>query len=278
MPRTPDVNLLELGSHFSFGENWRRYAQKIDETRIEEAEKSLLRLVGFDAIQGRTFLDIGSGSGLFSLAALRLGCTRLLAVDLDPACVDTTRALLERHAPESQWDCRCQSVFDLTPDVTGAFDVVYAWGVLHHTGAMRKAMRRAAAQIAPGGMLAIALYGKTPFCWFWRVEKKIYSQAPAWAQAVMKAVYLSLFRFRLAFKGETLRQHRDNYHRQRGMDMHHDCHDWLGGYPYESIAPNEVMRLLHDLGLECVRSFVYPSIGLFGNGCDEYCFTRPAST
>ncbi len=71
-PRT----LLELDSHFSFGENWSHYAEKIDEARIEEAEKSLIRLVGRENIEGKTFLDIGCGSGLFSLAAVRFGAKK----------------------------------------------------------------------------------------------------------------------------------------------------------------------------------------------------------
>src|SRR5580692_10613335 len=97
-------NLLEFESHFSFGENWAQYAEKIDERRIEEAEKSLIRLVGRESIAGRTFLDIGCGSGLFSLAAVRLGCKRLLAVDLDPQSVETTRKTLSRYAPGGNWD------------------------------------------------------------------------------------------------------------------------------------------------------------------------------
>src|ERR1700691_1213995 len=96
---------LQLETHFSFGENWSQYAEKINEARIEEAEKSLLRLVGREAIEGRTFLDIGCGSGLFSLAAVRLGCRKLLAVDLDPNRVQTTRETLERYAAsDANWD------------------------------------------------------------------------------------------------------------------------------------------------------------------------------
>src|SRR3984893_13834852 len=137
-------NLLELESHFSFGETWAEYAQKIDEKRIEEAEKSMIRLMGREAIEGKTFLDIGCGSGLFSLAAVRLGCKQLLAVDLDPKSVETTRRTLSLHAPDGNWDCRNVSVFDLDPATMGMFDVAYSWGVLHHTGAMYKAIAKAA--------------------------------------------------------------------------------------------------------------------------------------
>jgi 2-polyprenyl-6-hydroxyphenyl methylase/3-demethylubiquinone-9 3-methyltransferase len=267
-------DLMELQSHFSFGENWEEYARKIDERRIKEAEKSLVRLVGRESIQGRTFIDIGSGSGLFSLAALRLGCKRLLAVDIDPKCVEITRALLVSRASGGQWECRSASVFDLIPSNVGTFDVVYSWGVLHHTGAMHRALRSAASLVAPGGLIAIALYGKTPFCRMWRVEKRFYSQASRPVQAVLRKIYLAFFQMRLAMRGETISEHRRTYYQQRGMDMDHDCHDWLGGYPYESIEPREALKYVCGFGFEPVRFFVSPCIGLFGNGCDEYCFTK----
>jgi predicted RNA methylase len=268
-------NLLELESHFSFGENWAQYAEKIDETRIEEAEKSLLRLVGRESIEGRTFLDIGCGSGLFSLAAVRLGCQRLLAVDLDPNSVRTTRKTLQRYAPSgANWDCQRISVFDLDPGRVGTFDVVYSWGVLHHTGDMYKAIEKAAMVVAPKGTLTLALYGKTPFCGLWRIEKRIYSRSPQWAQRAIEHVYGALVGARLALKGESRKKRQETYFQQRGMDMYHDTRDWLGGYPYESISPREAMTCMHRLGFEPIRSFVTPSIGLLGSGCDEYSFTK----
>jgi predicted RNA methylase len=268
-------NLLEFESHFSFGENWAQYAQKIDERRIEEAEKSLIRLLGRESIEGRTFLDIGCGSGLFSLAAVRLGCKRLLAVDLDPNSVETTRKTLERHAPSgANWDCKRISVFDLDPVHVGTFDIVYSWGVLHHTGAMYKAIEKASTVVAPHGTLALALYGKTPFCGLWRIEKRIYSRSPKWVQRAIERVYYVAVSARLALKGESLKKRRETYFQQRGMDMYIDTRDWLGGYPYESISPNQAMTYMNKLGFEPVRSFVTPCIGLLGAGCDEYSFTK----
>jgi 2-polyprenyl-3-methyl-5-hydroxy-6-metoxy-1,4-benzoquinol methylase len=269
--------LLELESHFSFGENWSHYAEKIDEARIEEAEKSLIRLVGRENIEGKTFLDIGCGSGLFSLAAVRLGAKKLLAVDLDPQSVETTRKTLSRYAPGGNWDVQNISVFNLNSDKQGVFDVVYSWGVLHHTGAMYQAITKASTMVAPGGMISLALYGKTPFCGMWRIEKRIYSKSPKWVQKIIEAFYIMLVRVRLALKGESLKQRREKYWKQRGMDTYHDMRDWLGGYPYESISPDEAMSFMRGLGFDQVRSFTEPCIGLLGAGCDEYSFTRTAT-
>jgi 2-polyprenyl-3-methyl-5-hydroxy-6-metoxy-1,4-benzoquinol methylase len=274
VPQTQE--LLELDSHFSFGENWSHYSEKIDDARIAEAEKSLLRLVGRENIEGKTFLDIGCGSGLFSLAAVRLGARKLLAVDLDPKSAETTRKTLSRYATGGNWDVQNISVFNLDPTKLGVFDTVYSWGVLHHTGAMYQAITKASTMVAPSGMISLALYGKTPFCGMWRVEKRIYSRSPKWIQKIIEAVYLTVVRMRLALKGESYQKRREKYWEQRGMDMYYDTRDWLGGYPYESILPEEAETFMRGLGFEQVRSFVEPCIGLLGAGCDEYSFTRKA--
>ena len=81
----PDpASLREAGSHFAFGQNWASYADLIDEERVAEAERGLVRLLGPDGVKGRTFLDIGCGSGLQAAAAIRLGAARVLALDIDP--------------------------------------------------------------------------------------------------------------------------------------------------------------------------------------------------
>jgi 2-polyprenyl-3-methyl-5-hydroxy-6-metoxy-1,4-benzoquinol methylase len=261
---------------FAFGENWADYARTIGDPELTEAKQALLKLLPAEELAGRSFLDIGSGSGLHSLAALDLGCSKLVAVDLDENSVATTRALLSRHAPQRSWDCRQKSVFDLEPQRDGRFGVVYSWGVLHHTGNMRLAIERATAMVEPGGYFVVALYRKTRFCGFWKVEKRLYSRAPRLVQKAVQAVYVAAFSAALTLKGESAVEH-FGQQRERGMSWRHDVHDWLGGYPYESIAADDAVALLRQLGFSLVRSFVKPpSVGRFGTGCDEFVFRRGA--
>lgn len=269
-------NLTSLESHFRFGDNWASYAKHINEERIAEAERGLLRLVPREELSGRTFLDIGCGSGIHSLAAARLGARRVQAVDLDPRSVETAQALLAARAPTTDSRVEVASVFDLTPDRIGTFDVVYSWGVLHHTGDLDTALRRAAALVAPGGLFAFALYRRTHLDSLWVMEKRWYTKASPQAQARARAVYTNLFKLGLLATGRDFATYAATYERERGMEFAHDVHDWLGGYPYEAIAPDEVETLMRKLGLSAVRTFARTgrSLGLLGSGCDEFVYRR----
>ncbi|MBI3860448.1 MAG: methyltransferase domain-containing protein [Planctomycetia bacterium] len=269
--------MSELSTHFEFGRNWSSYAGLIDEERVAEAVRGLERLAGAGGLSGKTFLDIGCGSGLHSLAALRLGALRVLAVDLDPQSVATTRQVLGAHASENQWEVREKSVFALDANDLGHFDVVYAWGSLHHTGAMYEAWRKAAGMVAPGGMLIVALYRKTWLCPLWKIEKFFYSRAPAWVQRASRACYITTMRLAFLLIGRDFKKYRADYGRSfRGMDYDHDVHDWMGGYPYESVSPRQAEKFRAELGFLPVRSFVLnrTPVGIFGSGNDEYVWKR----
>lgn len=267
---TDSVGLLDQRSHFAFGKNWASYAKLITNAQLDEAIAGLRRLAGGD-LAGKRFLDIGCGSGLHALAALQLGAREVVALDIDPDSIATTRRLLEANANGAPWSAEQASVFELPHESLGRFDVVYSWGVLHHTGDMFRALRAAAALVAPGGQFLFALYRRTRLCWFWKLEKRWYAGAGEAAQARVRAVYVRLFR--LAMRGQ-FASYVANYRQSRGMDFYHDVHDWLGGWPYESISPAEVDQLMRQLGMHKVREFVHPHkvTGIFGSGCDEFVY------
>lgn len=271
------TDLTRATSHFAFGRNWAEYAEKITEAEIEEAVRGLSRLLGGARLTGLRFLDIGSGSGLHSLAALRLGAREVLAVDIDPDSVATTRAVLARHAPGANARVEENSVFDLAPERLGRFDVVYSWGVLHHTGDMAGAVGKAAAMVEKGGCFVFALYRRIWMDGFWKREKCWYAQASPQAQARARTVYIALFRLGLRLTGRRLADYVANYRVNRGMDFYHDVHDWMGGWPYDSISADEVEAMMRTLGFARERVFVAPRNVMrdfFGSGCDEYVYRR----
>ncbi len=268
------TDLKKAETHFKFGENWKNFSQEINEERIMEAKKSLVKFFGDKGLEGKAFLDIGCGSGLFSLAALLLGAKNVMAVDIDQDSVATTTHVLETFAPKKAFKTKVVSVFDLDPKKHGTFDIVYSWGVLHHTGSMEEAIAKASKMVSPKGLFALALYTKTPLCHFWKKEKYLYTNAPKAIQFLMRCVWYSLFFLsQIVFRKNVIAYIR-NYKSSRGMSFSHDVHDWLGGFPYESMAPQDMRDLAKKLHLKPHAEFLIkaPRLGLLGTGCDEYVF------
>ena len=85
---------------FSFGENWDQFAARyFSDERVRIAQEHLLEFLGVPNLQEKYFLDVGCGSGLHSLAALRAGAGRIVSFDVDPASVRTTRRIREPQWP-----------------------------------------------------------------------------------------------------------------------------------------------------------------------------------
>ena len=171
---------LPLGSGLSFGENWRRFLSVVNDARIAEAERSLRSMLGVESLRGRTFLDIGCGSGLFSLAAARRGAERVQSLDFDIASVACTQELRRRFGGDAALTIERGSVLD-DKYVAGLrkWDVVYSWGVLDHTGDMRRALANAARPVNDDGLLFVSIYNdQGARSRIWRRLKRLYNALP----------------------------------------------------------------------------------------------------
>lgn len=260
------------GRRFDFGENWRAFSDALaTPERLDRARASLAALVGAERIAGRSFLDVGCGSGLFSLAAADLGAARVHGFDVSENSVRASRDNLARLRPERERDGTVTftqgSVLD--PGFTAALDpadTVYAWGSLHHTGAMWQAVDEAARLTAPGGTLVLALYNRHWTSPLWLRVKRLYNTLPpAGRRAMVAALSVPVF------LGVWATTRRWPLSRDRGMDFHYDLVDWIGGYPYEYASPDETAAHMARLGF--AQRAVVPQEGW--TGCVQYVFTRP---
>jgi 2-polyprenyl-6-hydroxyphenyl methylase/3-demethylubiquinone-9 3-methyltransferase len=266
---------VESGDRFEFGRNWRHFLEHLDDSRIAAASESLLEMLGRDDLEGETFLDIGSGSGLMSLAAYRSGAT-VTSFDFDPDSVGCTRALRERFAGDSgRWTVEQGDVLDEEyMKRVGTASIVYSWGVLHHTGAMWRAIDKAARAVAPGGQLFIALYNdEGPASRRWIVVKRLYNRLPRmlrWAVLVPCLVRLwGSTIMRDSLRGHPLHAWRNYSQNGRGMSPWHDLVDWVGGWPFEVAKPSAVVAYLSERGFRQERDRLDP-----GLGCNEFVFRR----
>jgi 2-polyprenyl-6-hydroxyphenyl methylase/3-demethylubiquinone-9 3-methyltransferase len=279
-----DVNLsmnaaeIARGERFQFGENWSRFLSLVNEDRIREAEESLKAMLEVDSLVTKSFLDIGSGSGLFSLAARRLGA-RVHSFDYDPRSVLCTAQLRNKYfGDDDSWKVEEGSVLnDEFMKSLGQFDVVYSWGVLHHTGQLWAAMENAQKRVAPGGKLFIALYndtGSQSTRWTW--IKKTYNSIPRLLQvpfAALVTVPGELKSIAAAVLTLNPRRYTDTwtaYGRNRGMSKWRDIIDWVGGYPYEVSKPDDVFDFCRARGFDLMKL----KCGNVGLGCNEFVFVK----
>jgi 2-polyprenyl-6-hydroxyphenyl methylase/3-demethylubiquinone-9 3-methyltransferase len=241
------------GKRFPFGKNWRAFIETMSEDAIAEAMKSLRAMLKRESLAGVRFLDIGSGSGLFSLAAHRLGAT-VTSFDFDPDSVGCTQELRHRYAADAaSWTVMQGSALDTKfMEALGTFDIVYSWGVLHHTGAMWPAIWNAVDRVKPGGTLFIAIYNdQGAWSHRWAKIKRFYVSGTL-GKAVVCSVVIPYWVIR-GFAADVVwgrnPMHRyTQYGKNRGMSAVRDWFDWLGGYPFEFATPEGLIMPLQEKG------------------------------
>ena len=267
---------LARGERFAFGENWRQFLEQLSPEQIVEAERDLRAMLAQEELAGLTLLDVGSGSGLSSLAARRLGA-RVTSFDYDPQCVACGQYLREKYfSGDNGWQIGEGSVLDAKYlRGLGTFDVVYSWGVLHHTGALWQALDNATIPVAPRGRLFVAIYNHQPL---WTpvhtALKRAYVGLPrplAWLLGALLVVFYAARGFvkDLLLLRPPLARYR-NYKRSRGMSWWHDCRDWIGGYPFETARPQAVRDFLATRGFVLEREITCGR----GPGCNQFVFRR----
>lgn len=266
------------GERFEFGKNWSRFLTLVDEDRITKAENSLKQWLEIEDLNGKSFLDIGSGSGLYSLAARRLGA-RVHSFDYDPHSVACTAELRQRYFPgDPNWTVEEGSALDLDYlESLGTFDIVYSWGVLHHTGQMWRALDNARLSVAAGGKLFIAIYNDMGSqSTRWNRIKRIYNSLPLLLRLPFTLIVMSPSETKSLLRAVATLRIREYLRSwveprpERGMSRWRDVVDWVGGYPYEVARPEEIFDFYR------ARSFTLTRMqcGGVGLGCNQFVFKR----
>jgi 2-polyprenyl-6-hydroxyphenyl methylase/3-demethylubiquinone-9 3-methyltransferase len=273
------VGEVEAGQRFEFGKNWETFLSEIDDSRIRIAEDATKAMLGSANLDGKSFLDVGSGSGLFSLIALRLGASSVHSFDYDPHSVECTRALkLQFGQSYSNWIIERGSVLD--PEYLkslGRFDIVYSWGVLHHTGNLAQALQNVVPLVAPGGLLFLSIYNYQPFLSaYWKAVKRTYNHLPKVGRVAMEIVFLLLYGAGF-FAADVIRRRSplDRWagHGRRGMSMYVAIQDWVGGYPFEVASPEEIFRFYRDRGFSLRELKTCAG----KHGCNQFVFERQSA-
>jgi 2-polyprenyl-6-hydroxyphenyl methylase/3-demethylubiquinone-9 3-methyltransferase len=269
-------NHMMMQQRFGFGKNWLKYIELMDEDRIHHAIESLAHFLGEKDLHGKIFLDIGSGSGLSSLAAYRMGAT-VYSFDYDPNSVLCTEKLRQMYAPTNdRWTIQQGDVLDQAYLQTlPKADIVYSWGVLHHTGQMWQALANVATLVKPHGKLFLSIYNdQGRRSRIWRRIKKFYNQSSPLVKKCIEGGSL-LWLWKYQFLLDTIShlnplKHWHQYAKERGMSPWYDLIDWVGGYPFEVAKPEEIFHFFKE------RGYVLERLKTCGGGlgCNEFIFIK----
>lgn len=253
---------------FDFGINWKDYSTNaFNKERFEDAKRSLPLLFDQESFEDRTFLDVGCGSGIFSVAAATLGAKEVYGIDISrysiETCVKNSSVLgeLKKNVRFEKMD-----VLDSASMAKiGMYDMLYAWGSLHHTGSMWKAIENVVSHVKTGGTLVLGIYNTHWTSPIWLRIKKFYNRAPRWIQKIMIWVFYAVI-----YVSKWMITRENPMKMRRGMDFYYDVVDWIGGYPYECARPQEIIDFLHARGFQ-LRA-LYPAALPTGN--NEFVFRK----
>lgn len=241
---------------FSFGKNWMSFVKSVDETSIERAKKDIIEWLGTENVIGKRVIDIGSGSGIHSLCFNRIGAGDLFSFDYDIMSVEATKYLKSRFAVQGKWHVEQGSILDEAYlSKLGKYDIVYSWGVLHHTGNMWEAIRNAGTLVKSGGLFYISIYAKGPNYEKHLDLKRRYNGYGWFGRTLM--IWGFIWRNKI-FPRIKKRKNpfRWNKKKERGMNVYHDVVDWLGGYPYEVASEEEITGFLKKNDFELRKKLI----------------------
>lgn len=245
---------------FKFGRNWKNYViNKVDEYIINEAKDSMLKylpegITSEEFYKNKTFIDVGCGSGLFSLSAILLGCKKVISFDIQDESIEATNILKNKFKhlinKNTEWQIFKGDILDmkLIEKLKNKADILYSWGVLHHTGDMWKAILNACNIVKPNGYFILAIYNKAESSSSWLKIKKFYNEHQ-YLQPIINILYGSIVCLAYIIKRKTL-----NLYRERGMHIYYDAIDWIGGYPYEFASWKEVVTFMSNNGFSLVKT------------------------
>ena len=252
---------------FKFGKNWKSYSRNINNETINVAQDSIKEFLKLDNLKGLKVLDAGCGSGIFSLASYNLGAKIIHSIDLDPICIETTKRLKEKFVNKikDNWSINIKSILELNQKECYDYDIVYSWGVIHHTGNLDLAFDNLYKSVRIGGLLALSIYNDQGWLSkFWLIVKRIYNTNKL-SMLLILLLFMPYFIFKSTITFLLLGKKQ-----RRGMNIINNIIDWLGGYPFEVRSPYALIKYANKYNLKLIK------INTVGNkhGCNEYLFRK----
>jgi 2-polyprenyl-6-hydroxyphenyl methylase/3-demethylubiquinone-9 3-methyltransferase len=194
-------------------------------------------------VRGKSVLDAGCGSGVFSVIFAEKGAV-VTGVDASEKAIEAGKEL-KRERGEENVEFMRADMLDL-PFRDSSFDVVWAWGSVHHTERPMHALDELLRVLNTNGVMLLALYRKSRLTPLHGILTRIFSRAPLAVQPFLaKLMALMLYPFVALFrKREKVR---------KGETLEHLVLDWFFVPARRHFDPDEIRSYVEARGLEVER-------------------------
>ena len=206
-----------------------------------------------EGVKGKKVLDAGSGSGMVSIAFAVMGAS-VTGVDITSKCIENGRKRAKAFGVECRFVQSDLTMLDLHED----FDIIYSWGVLHHTADAKASFFRLVEHLRPGGEIIIAVYLRTAFSSFWNFSRVFYQSSPGFAKTAFRRSASVLLNGYDAVRKALMKKER---YMLRGTSNEELVNDWFG-VPHRTFHTyTEVYEWFREKGLD--YRLVNPATGRF---------------
>jgi ubiquinone/menaquinone biosynthesis C-methylase UbiE len=163
------MNKEKVGSFYDVV--WTEYIPE-----YEASEKHWLLFFSPEEVKGKAVLDSGCGTGIFSIIFAKNGAGQVTGIDISPGSLGTAESLKQKFGLTNA-RFEQQDMLHLPYD-DASFDIVWAWGTVHHTTDPLGAIDGLIRVLKPGGSILLAIYKKTKVTWIHEAIRRTLVKTP----------------------------------------------------------------------------------------------------
>ena len=206
----------------------------------EASEKHWNLFYSQDEAKGKSVLDAGCGTGIFSIIFANHGAKHVIGIDISEGSLQTARHLKEKFGLNNA-EFQKQDMLAL-PFPDSSFDIVWAWGTVHHTTDPFRAIGELIRVLKPSGSILLAVYKRTKLTFLHEIIRKTLLRTP-------KKTWKALAKILVLFLAPVIFFFKKREKSRKGEKLEELIVDWYFVPIRHYYKPEEISTFLAERGM-----------------------------